>query len=218
MPGRKFLISLNRKKFAPEHVKVIQVKSLLLFIDNYDSFTYNLVQCFQMLNIEVAVVRGRAKTADECLALNPRYLVIGPGPGAPSQATLSKELMIAYAGKIPILGVCLGHQALAELYGGVVGRAEFPMHGKTSAIIHQNQGIFRGLPQGFAATRYHSLIVEEASLPSCLEITAKADNQEIMALRHRRFPMESVQFHPESVLSKDGPSLLRNFLDNGSLT
>lgn len=191
---------------------------MLLFIDNYDSFTYNLVQCFQMLNIEVAVVRGREKTADECLALAPRYLVIGPGPGAPSQATLSKELMSACAGKVPILGVCLGHQALAELYGGIVGRAKVPIHGKTSAIIHQNQGIFRGLPQGFTATRYHSLVVEETSLPSCLEITAKADNQEIMALRHRRFPMESVQFHPESVLSLYGPSLLRNFLDFGSLT
>jgi anthranilate synthase/aminodeoxychorismate synthase-like glutamine amidotransferase len=190
---------------------------LLLFIDNYDSFTYNLVQCFQMLNIEVAVVRGRAKTAEECLALDPHYLVIGPGPGAPSQATLSKQLMTACAGTIPILGICLGHQALAEQYGGIVERAHYPMHGKTSSIFHQNQGIFRGLPQGFAATRYHSLIVDEASLPSCLEITARTDNQEIMAIRHRQFPMEGVQFHPESVLTLCGPSLLRNFLDNGSL-
>ena len=165
------------------------------------------------MTIEVAVVRG-TKTLDECAALTPRYLVIGPGPGAPSQATLSKELMQHYAGKIPILGVCLGHQALAELYGGTVTRAHVPIHGKTSPIFHQNRGMFRDLPQGFAATRYHSLIIEEASLPTCLEITARADTQEIMGIRHRHYMMEGVQFHPESILTICGPSLLRNFLDN----
>lgn len=171
-----------------------------------------------MLGIEVVVVRGLAKNAEECLALCPDYVVIGPGPGTPSQALLSKNLMKACCGKIPVLGVCLGHQALAELFGGIVGRAQIPMHGKTSAIFHQNQGIFRGLPQGFAATRYHSLVVEESSLPACLEITAKSDTQEIMAIRHRTLPMEGVQFHPESVLTLCGPSLLRNFLDNRTVT
>lgn len=187
---------------------------MLLFIDNYDSFTYNLVQCFQILGVEICVVRGQSQSAQECLALHPRYLVIGPGPGTPSQATLSKEMMIACAGKIPVLGVCLGHQALAEIYGGVVNRAKTPMHGKTSSIFHQNAGLFCGIPQGFQATRYHSLIVEEASLPPCLEITARADTQEIMALRHLQYNLTSVQFHPESVLTEHGLSILKNFLDN----
>ena len=190
---------------------------MLLLIDNFDSFTYNLVQCFQILNIDTCVVRGQSQTVQECLALRPSYVVIGPGPGTPSQATLSKELMIACAGYIPVLGVCLGHQALAEIYGGFVGRAKVPMHGKTSPIFHINEGIFSGLPQGFAATRYHSLIVDETSLPPCLQITAKTDTQEIMGLRHRLFALESVQFHPESLLTKHGPSLLRNFLDNALL-
>lgn len=190
---------------------------MLLFIDNFDSFTYNLVQCFQMLGIETWVVRGQSQTLQECLARRPHYVVIGPGPGSPDQATLSKELMLACAGHLPVLGVCLGHQALAEIYGGLVRRAQMPMHGKTSPIFHIDQGIFRGLPQGFAATRYHSLIVDEASLPSCLEITARADTQEIMGLRHRHFAMESVQFHPESILTEQGLSLLRNFLDNPPL-
>lgn len=166
-----------------------------------------------MLGIQTLVIRGQSKSIEECLALCPRYIVVGPGPGLPSQATLSKELITASAGKIPVLGICLGHQALAEIYGGIVKRALMPMHGKTSSIFHQNEGIFRGLPQGFAATRYHSLIVEEATLPLCLEITAKTNTQEIMGLRHRSFPQESVQFHPESVLTEHGFSLLRNFLD-----
>lgn len=191
---------------------------MLLFIDNFDSFTYNLVQCFQILGIETRVVRGQSKPVHECLALCPRYVVIGPGPGIPSQAILSKELIGACAGKIPLLGVCLGHQALAEFYGGVVRRAQAPMHGKTSAIFHQNSGIFQGIPQGFTATRYHSLIVEETTLPSCLEVTARADTQEIMGLRHPLFCQESVQFHPESILTEHGFSLLRNFLDNSCLS
>lgn len=190
---------------------------MLLFIDNFDSFTYNLVQCFQILGIETRVVRGQSKKIQECLAEKPHYLVIGPGPGTPSNATLSKELMVACAGNIPILGVCLGHQALAEIYGGVVRRAKFPMHGKTSPIFHKNEGVFNQLPQGFSATRYHSLIVEESTLPSCLEITARADSQEIMGLRHRQFQIESVQFHPESVLTEHGLLLLRNFLDKNDV-
>jgi para-aminobenzoate synthetase component 2 len=191
---------------------------LLLFIDNFDSFTYNLVQCFQILGIETCVVRGQSKTLQECLALHPRYVVIGPGPGTPSQAILSKELILATAGKIPLLGVCLGHQALAEIYGGFVKRAHVPMHGKTSVIFHHNQGIFQGIPQEFIATRYHSLIVEETTLPACLEITARTDTNEIMGLRHRSFAQESVQFHPESILTEHGLSLLRNFLDNAILS
>lgn len=187
---------------------------MLLFIDNFDSFTYNLVQCFQVLGIETRVIRGQSKSIQECLALCPRYVVIGPGPGSPSQAFLSKNLIAVCAGKIPLLGVCLGHQALAEFYGGIVKRAHIPMHGKTSAIFHQNSGIFQGLPQGFLATRYHSLIVEEITLPSCLEVTARADTQEIMGLRHRLFCQQSVQFHPESILTEYGLPLLRNFLDN----
>lgn len=186
---------------------------MLLFIDNFDSFTYNLVQYFQILGVETVVVRGQSKTIQECLALCPRYVVIGPGPGAPFQAVLSKELIAASAGTIPLLGVCLGHQALAEFYGGIVKRARVPMHGKTSPIFHQNAGVFQEIPQGFLATRYHSLIVEEETLPLCLEITAKADTGEIMGLRHRLFAQEGVQFHPESILTEHGFSLLKNFLE-----
>ncbi len=167
-----------------------------------------------MLGVETHVVRSQSQTAQECLDLCPRYVVIGPGPGAPSQALLSKELISVCAGAIPLLGICLGHQALAEYYGGFVGRAKLPMHGKTSSIFHSNQGIFRKLPQNFTATRYHSLIVEESSLPSCLEVTARAETQEIMGLRHRTWAQEGVQFHPESLLTEHGLTLLRNFLDN----
>lgn len=167
-----------------------------------------------MLGVETQVIRAQSKSAQACLDLNPRYVVIGPGPGAPSQAILSKDLITACAGHIPLLGICLGHQALAECYGGIVKRAHIPMHGKTSAITHIDQGVFQGLPQGFAATRYHSLIVEEVSLPSCLEITAKAESGEIMGLRHRNGKQEGVQFHPESILTEQGLPLLKNFLDN----
>ncbi len=176
------------------------------------------MQYFQILGIETHVVRGQSKTVQECLALSPSYIVIGPGPGTPSQALLSKELMLKYPKNIPLLGICLGHQALAEIYGGVIKRAHMPMHGKTSPIFHLNRGIFCGLPQGFIATRYHSLIVEEATLPSCLEITARADTQEIMGLRHRFLAQQSVQFHPESILTEQGFSLLRNFLDKLALS
>lgn len=185
---------------------------MLLFIDNFDSFTYNLVQYFEILGIETCVIRAQSKSLPECLALSPQYVVIGPGPGTPSQALLSKQLIISCAGKIPLLGICLGHQALAECYGGVVRRAQVPMHGKTSPIFHDSRGVFLGIPQGFSATRYHSLIVEEKSLPSCLEVTAKTEREEIMGLRHRTFLQESVQFHPESVLTEHGMTLLQNFL------
>lgn len=166
-----------------------------------------------MLGIETQVRRGHILSIEECQALSPRYLVIGPGPGAPSQALFSKQLILNYAGKIPILGVCLGHQILAELYGGVVKRAKVPMHGKTSAIFHNNQGLFHHLPQAFSATRYHSLIVENASFPPSLEITAWTETNEIMALRHRSFACEGIQFHPESILSEHGLTLLKNFIN-----
>ncbi len=185
----------------------------LLLIDKFDSFTYNLVHCCQVLKQEVHVLRSNACTLSISNALNPRSLIIGPGPGHPSQALISKELMLYYAGKIPILGVCLGHQCLGEIYGGLVTRALRPMHGKISRIYHDGQGIFSGLPQGFKATRYHSLIVERSTLPSCLEISAETDEGEIMGLRHRQFNhCESVQFHPESILTEEGKALLNNFV------
>lgn len=185
---------------------------MLLFIDNFDSFTYTLVQYFQVLGVETTVVREGAKSVDECLTLNPRYIVIGPGPGAPSQAKLSKDLISISSHNLPLLGICLGHQALAEYYGGVVDRARKPMHGKTSSITHTGEGLFFGIPQGFSATRYHSLIVQEANLPDCLEITAWAENREIMGLRHRHLKQQSIQFHPESILTEWGFTLLKNFL------
>lgn len=189
---------------------------MLLLIDNHDSFTYNLVQAFQVLGCQVQVVRNQALSVDECEGLNPSLVVISPGPGNPRESGISMDLMRHYAGRIPILGVCLGHQCLAELYGGTVKRAKAPMHGKTSAIYHQNVGLFSNLPQGFLATRYHSLIVERSSLPSCLEITAETGDGEIMGLRHRFYDIEGVQFHPESVLTEHGLTLFKNFTDKGN--
>ncbi len=189
---------------------------MLLFIDNFDSFTYNLVQCFQIIGIELKVVRNQALSLSDCLDLRPSHLVIGPGPGTPSQAGLSKSLMHACAGHLPILGVCLGHQALAELYEGDVIRASFPMHGKTSPIHHDGRGVFRNIPQAFQATRYHSLIVKKETLPACLEISAETPDGEIMGLRHRSLNMEGVQFHPESILTEHGLSLLKNFINTSS--
>lgn len=187
---------------------------MLLLIDNLDSFTYNIVQAFQVLKIKVEVVTKEAMTLNECLNLNPKYIVIGPGPGSPSGTPLSKQLILACEKKnIPLLGICLGHQALAEVYGGTIKRAETPIHGKTSAIFHQNQGIFKGLPFQFSATRYHSLIVDELTLPSCLEITARTESNEIMGLSHKNGYLHSVQFHPESILTIYGPLILKNFID-----
>lgn len=189
---------------------------MLLLIDNHDSFTYNLVQAFQVLGCQVQVVRNQALSVRECEGLNPSLVVISPGPGTPRESGISMDLMRHYAGRVPILGVCLGHQCLAELYGGTVKRAKAPMHGKTSAIYHQNVGLFSNLPQGFQATRYHSLIVERSSLPSCFEITAETGDGEIMGLRHRIYDLEGVQFHPESVLTEHGLTLLKNFTDKGN--
>lgn len=167
-----------------------------------------------MIGIELKVIRNQALSLSECLDLRPSHLVIGPGPGTPSQSGLSKSLMHACAGHLPILGVCLGHQALAELYGGDVVRASLPMHGKTSSIHHDERGVFHGIPQAFQATRYHSLIVKKETLPACLEISAETSDGEIMGLRHRSFKMEGVQFHPESILTEYGFSILNNFIDN----
>jgi anthranilate synthase/aminodeoxychorismate synthase-like glutamine amidotransferase len=192
---------------------------MLLLIDNYDSFTFNLAQAFQVLGVSVKVVRHDSLSITECFDLRPSYLVIGPGPGHPGQAGISKELISHFAGHVPILGVCLGHQCLAATYGGNVIRAKLPMHGKLSSIHHDNRGVFTGLPYAFQATRYHSLIVEKRSLPACLEISAEAVHGEIMGLRHRDYPsMEGVQFHPESIMTEAGMMLLTNFIQRQGYT
>ncbi|MGQ9681791.1 MAG: anthranilate synthase component II [Anaerolineae bacterium] len=185
---------------------------MLVIIDNYDSFTYNLVQYLGELGAEPHVYRNDAVTIEELLALRPRHLVISPGPGAPAQAGVSNAAIRALAGRAAILGVCLGHQCIAHVFGGRVGRAPRLLHGKTSAIHHDGQGLFRDLPQPFTATRYHSLIVDEA-LPAELMVTARTAEGEVMALRHRRYAIYGVQFHPESILTVAGKELLRNFLD-----
>lgn len=185
---------------------------MLLLLDNFDSFTYNLFQSFQVLGVSVQVLQSQHVLVEECLSLRPDWIVIGPGPGSPSEAGISNRLIKAAAGKIPILGVCLGHQCLAEVYGGTVQRAERPMHGKTSSISHDGEGLFLGLEPVFAATRYHSLVVEALHLPDCLKITARSEDGEIMGLRHSQHQIESVQFHPESVLTEQGHLLLKNFL------
>lgn len=181
-------------------------------IDNYDSFTYNLVHYLAELGREVRVARNDTVRLAEVDALAPSAIVISPGPGSPDSAGVSLDLVKHCAGRIPILGVCLGHQAIGQAYGGRVIRAERPMHGKTCLIEHDGKSIFRGLPSPFTATRYHSLIVDAGSLPPCLEVSARSPEGEIMALRHRRYPVEGVQFHPESILTTEGKNLLRNFL------
>ena len=190
---------------------------MLLMIDNYDSFTFNLVQYLQVLGAEVQVVRNDAMTVDEIEKLAPQRIVISPGPCAPNEAGVSLEVIERLGPTTPILGVCLGHQGIGQAYGGKVVRAGRIMHGKTSPIRHQGQGVFAGLPDGYEATRYHSLVVERASLPQALEITAWTENadgsfEEIMGLRHREHPVEGVQFHPESILTGHGHALLKNFL------
>lgn len=185
---------------------------MLLLIDNYDSFTYNLVQSFQLLNVDTQVYRNNRTTLKACIGMNPSYLVIGPGPGTPAQAGVSKELITYFSGKIPIFGVCLGHQCIGELFGGCVIKAKAPMHGKASAISHSQKDLFEGIPQGFSAMRYHSLIVDKTTLPSCLEITAETDDGEIMGLKHRHYAIESVQFHPESIMTDSGMMILENFI------
>ena len=185
---------------------------MLLVIDNYDSFTYNLVQYFGELGADPVVRRNDAITPPEVKQLRPDRIVISPGPGTPSEAGISMEVIRTMAKTTPILGVCLGHQCIAEVYGGKVVRADRLMHGKTSPIRHEGSGVFAGLPNPFEATRYHSLIVEKKSVPPCLQITADTAEGEIMGLQHRELPVHGVQFHPESILSREGKSLLQNFL------
>ena len=185
---------------------------MVLVIDNYDSFTYNLVQYLGELGQELKVVRNDAMTVDQIAALRPERIVISPGPCTPKEAGISVDTIKRLAGNIPILGVCLGHQSIGEAFGGEVVRAERLMHGKTSMIRHDQRTIFRNLPNPFEATRYHSLIVRRETLPSCLEVSAETAEGEIMGLRHRTLPVEGVQFHPESILTRPGKDLLRNFL------
>lgn len=185
---------------------------MILLLDNYDSFTYNLAQYLGQLGQKLEVRRNDEITLDEIQKLRPERIIISPGPCTPRQAGISVALIQRFAGKIPILGVCLGHQAIGDAFGGKVIRAKKIMHGKTSKIHHDGKTIFRQLPQNFEATRYHSLIVERRSLPRCLQISAETDDGTIMGLRHREFLVEGVQFHPESVLTASGFSLLRNFL------
>ena len=185
---------------------------MLLFIDNYDSFTYNIVQYFGELGQEVLVRRNDGITADEIAALAPQYLVIGPGPCSPKEAGVSVEAIRRFAGRIPVLGVCLGHQAIGEAFGGRVVRAKVQMHGKVSPVHHNGGGVFAGLPNPVNCTRYHSLAVERASLPECLAVTAWTDDGEIMGLRHKQYAVEGVQFHPEALLTEHGHDMLANFL------
>ncbi len=191
---------------------------MILVIDNYDSFTYNLVQYLAELGAEVQVKRNDAISIEQIRALAPSHLLISPGPCTPNEAGISLQVVSELGGEIPLLGVCLGHQAIGQAYGGEVVRARQVMHGKTSPMHHRGQGVFAGLPQPFEATRYHSLIVAEDSLPEVLEVTAWTEHadgsrDEIMGLKHKHLPIEGVQFHPESILTRDGKSLLRNFLD-----
>jgi len=191
---------------------------MLLMIDNYDSFTWNLVQYLQALGAEVKVVRNDELSVAQVAALSPERIVISPGPCTPNEAGVSVDVIRELGARVPILGVCLGHQAIGQAYGGDVVRAQTIMHGKTSRIRHEGRGVFAGLPDGYEATRYHSLVVARDTLPDCLEITAWTDGEdgsfdEIMGLRHREHPVEGVQFHPESILTEHGHALLKNFLE-----
>ena len=191
---------------------------MLLMIDNYDSFTYNVVQYLGELGAEVVVVRNDDIAVTDIAAMAPEKIVISPGPCTPNEAGISMAVIREYAGKVPRLGICLGHQSLGQVFGGQVVRARQVMHGKTSPIYHRSEGVFAGLSQPFEATRYHSLVVERDSLPDCLEVTAWTQNEagevdEIMGLRHRELAVEGVQFHPESILTAHGHDLLRNFLE-----
>jgi anthranilate synthase component 2 len=191
---------------------------MLLVIDNYDSFTFNLVQYFGELGAEVRVIRNDELTLDEVERLAPRHIVISPGPCTPTEAGISVPTIQRFAGRIPILGVCLGHQSIGQAFGGKIVHARAVMHGKTSPIYHADAGVFSGLPSPFQATRYHSLVIEQESLPDCLEVTAwtrlpDGSRDEIMGVRHRTMAVQGVQFHPESILTDHGHRLLRNFLD-----
>lgn len=191
---------------------------MLLMIDNYDSFTYNLVQYLGELGVEVRVVRNDELTVAQVAALAPERIVISPGPCTPNEAGISVPLIQALAGKIPILGVCLGHQAIGQAFGGHIVKARRVMHGKTSPVYHAGLGVFSGLQSPFEATRYHSLVIEAGTLPDCLEVTAwtqdgEGQREEVMGVRHRDLPVQGVQFHPESILTRHGHDLLRNFVE-----
>jgi len=186
---------------------------MVLMIDNYDSFTYNLVQYLAELGHDVRVHRNDEITVAEVAALAPRAIVLSPGPSAPEHAGISLELIERLAGKMPILGVCLGHQAIGQVFGGRVVRAKRVMHGKVSQVRHDGDGVFRGLPAEVTVTRYHSLALERDSLPACLEITAESEDGEIMGVRHRQFAVEGVQFHPEALLTEHGHRMLQNFIE-----
>lgn len=191
---------------------------MLLMIDNYDSFTYNIVQYFGELDQDVKVVRNDQITLDDIERWQPKYLVIGPGPCSPSEAGISIPAIQHFAGKIPLLGVCLGHQAIGQAFGGKIIRAKTVMHGRLSDMYHLDKGIFSDLPDPFSATRYHSLVIDQATLPECLEMTCWTQEQdrsieEIMGIKHKTLPVEGVQFHPESILSQHGHQIFKNFLD-----
>ena len=186
---------------------------MILMIDNYDSFTYNLVQAFRSLGADKQVVRNDAIDVSGIRALSPEAIVLSPGPGNPDSAGVTLEAAKAFAGVVPIFGVCLGHQSVAQAFGAKIVHAKRLMHGKTSPVTHDGKGVFAGLPQGFSAMRYHSLAVDRDTLPDCLEISAEADDGEIMGLRHRTMPIETVQYHPESIGTPEGMRQMRNFLD-----
>jgi len=186
---------------------------MILVIDNYDSFTYNLVQYLGELGAEMRVFRNDEITVEQAVALNPEKVLVSPGPCTPKEAGISCDIIREFGPRVPVFGVCLGHQSIGEVYGGKVVRAERLMHGKTSPMIHEGKSVFKGLPSPFDATRYHSLIVERESLPDCLEITAWTNEGEIMGFQHREHPVHGVQFHPESILTVEGKKLLQNFLD-----
>jgi anthranilate synthase/aminodeoxychorismate synthase-like glutamine amidotransferase len=190
---------------------------MLLLIDNYDSFTYNLAQYFGELGCELVVRRNDEISLDEVAALAPNHICISPGPCTPFEAGISKDVALTFGPKTPILGVCLGHQCIAEAYGGRIVRASRLMHGKSSAITHNGSGLLSDLPNPLEAGRYHSLVVERSSFPACLEIIAESEDGEIMALRHREFPVHGVQFHPESILTRDGRKILARFLSRRPL-
>ncbi|GJQ22484.1 MAG: glutamine amidotransferase [Candidatus Brocadia sapporoensis] len=186
--------------------------TMILIIDNYDSFTYNLVQQIGAFGAKMEVFRNDKVSLDEIEGKRPDHIIISPGPCTPKEAGISNDIIKHFTGKIPILGVCLGHQCIAYSYGAEVVRARRLMHGKTSMIKHDGKTIYKGLSNPFEATRYHSLIVKEDTLPDCIEVTARADDDEVMGIRHKEYPLEGVQFHPESFLTAEGPKLLKNFL------
>jgi anthranilate synthase/aminodeoxychorismate synthase-like glutamine amidotransferase len=187
---------------------------MILMIDNFDSFTYNLVQYLGEMGQELRVARNDEITVDDIVALAPQKIIVSPGPCSPDEAGISVDVIKHFAGKLPLLGVCLGHQCIGQAFGGKIVRADHLMHGKTSPIFHDNKGVFAGLPSPFDATRYHSLLIEKSTFPECLEITAWTEEGEIMGVRHKEFALEGVQFHPESILTGEhGKVLLRNFVE-----